>query len=1134
MLEINVFVSSPADVEHERQRTERVVERLNGQYAELARLIPIRWEQKFYEARASFQAQIPEAAGCDLVIGILWSRLGSELPPDMPHMPSGEPYPSGTAYEVLTAIEQSKVKGRPSVYLFRKTAPAVLPIEDEKSRALVNQQLDRLKGFWQRFIRTSDGHFKAGYQEFVTPDQFETQLDALLRGWLDERVLNSGAVIWPIATNGSPFRGLAAFGAKHAPVFFGRGADITRAVDALKDAAERGTPFLLLIGSSGSGKSSLARAGLSPRLTTPGVVGAVDRWRVAMMRPGEHKGKPVLALAQRLFDGPKQIPSEEEGRPEALPELAKSSHKTPQGLATALSAGDAASVTWVLENIAEEAKAKEGYDREVRVDLLLIVDQFDELFGDDVRQAERESFAKALSALVATGHVWVVATLRTDLYERLQQLPALLGLKQSGSAYDLAPPDAAKLAEIVRKPAEAAGLSFGRDEANGCSLDERLLVDAGRPDMLPLMQFALQELFDRREVTGAETLLTFAAYQEIGGLDGAIDKRAEAAVAARSKAEQESLPRLLRQLAVPAREKGGVGTLTIRAVPLAEAAPDEPTLHLAQALIDARILLSSGDRGPATLRLAHERVLKSWKRAADIVRANANFYRIRDDVEDQFERWRAAANPNDLLIPSGLALEEARKLVTGYGKELVSDLRTYVEESIGADDSRASARRLRHRLTAAAAIAFACVAVFAGVQWKVAEDQKQIALRNFGAAKNAIDGLNGLIYNVAQGLQNVVGMRVDTVKSTLGALGATIDALDKSAPDDADLKLSRARMLANFVDAYLASGALKDAEIAATEGLAATRAVVAKNPESADATRALAVSLYKLGDVRLKAGDPAGALQSNQESLDTARRFAEFERSSAAQRLLWTSTEKVGDAKFAMKDLAGALAAFEDSLSLARARSAKEPANPEASRDLSISLAKVASVHRAQQHYTEALQIYEQVLGIRRRLATLHEGNKINRRDLALALNDLGHTQIDSGDVKGALVALKEGAGILRTISREDSSDARAQRDVAMVMKNLGDRSRQTGDAEGARAAYSESVASLRPLVAIDGGNIPAKTELAGVLKDLAGVSDDAEALYQEALDILEPLEVTGELTEEQIDLIGLIKEAQRHASNER
>ena len=100
----------------------------------------------------------------------------------------------------------------------------MLPVEDEKSRALVNRQLDRLRDFWERFIKTREGHFKAGYQEFASPDQFEAQLEALLRGWLEERVLKGGAVVWPIATKGSPFCGLAAFGARHAPVFFGRGA----------------------------------------------------------------------------------------------------------------------------------------------------------------------------------------------------------------------------------------------------------------------------------------------------------------------------------------------------------------------------------------------------------------------------------------------------------------------------------------------------------------------------------------------------------------------------------------------------------------------------------------------------------------------------------------------------------------------------------------------------------------------------------------------------------------------------------------------------------------------------------------------------------------------------------------------
>lgn len=1129
MREINVFVSSPTDVEHERQRAERVVERLNGQYAGLVRLIPIRWEQKFYEARASFQAQIPEAANCDLVIGILWSRLGSELPPEMPPMADGAPYPSGTAYEVLTAIEQSRAKGRPSVYLFRKTAPAVLPVEDEKSRALVNQQLDRLKAFWERFIKTREGHFKAGYQEFATPDQFESQLEALLRGWLDERVLKGRAVVWPIATKGSPFRGLAAFGAKHAPVFFGRGADTTRAVDAFKTAAERGTPFLLVIGSSGSGKSSLARAGLSPRLTTPGVVGAVDLWRVAAMRPGERKGEPVLALAQHLFDGRNDIPAEEEGRPEALPELAKSSHKTPQRLAAALAAADAASVVWALDKIAEEAKAKEGYDRAVRADLLLVIDQLDELFAADVNETERDAFARALAALAATGQVWVAATLRTDLYERLQQSPALLELKQRGAAYDLAPPGAAELAEIVCKPAEAAGLGFGRDQDSGRTLDEQLLDDAERPDMLPLVQFALQELFDRREVKGKETFLTFAAYGEIGGLDGAIDKRAEAAMTGLGEAEQKALPRLLRQLAVPSRAKDGTGALTIRPAPLGEAAPDDASKRLIEALVDARILLSSGQQSGASLRLAHERVLKSWKLAARIVGDNAEFYRMRGHAEDQLKHWQGKGKSPDLLIPPGLPLEEARKLIAGYGDELDPEMRVYVNASLAADEKRMRARRLRHRLTAAAAVAFACIAVFAWWQRQVAEEQKEIALRNFGAAKSAIDGLNSLIYNVAQGLQNVVGMRVDAVKNTLGEVGKTIDALDKGAPDDIQLKVSRARMLANFVDAYLAAGALGDAEGAAKDGLGAAQAAVAKEPGNDDAQRALAVGLYKLGDVKLKAGDPAGALQSYEQSFDVARRLAEREQTSAARRLLWVSTGKTGDAKLAGKDAAGAFAAFEQALALARSRAGAEPDNPEAKRDLSISLTKLGAVQRVQQHYVEALKSYEEGLAVRRELASKHEGNKLARRDLALALNDVGDTKLTAGDADGALESLKEAAEIFRAIAREDPSDARAQRDVAVAYNNIGDLSLQSGDVAGARAAFSESVAALKPLVAIDEGNIPAKIELAGALSKLAGVSDAADALYDEALGILEPLEVTGKLSPDQAGWIEMIK-AQRGA----
>jgi hypothetical protein len=276
--QIRVFVSSPADARFERSRLERVIERLNGELQGVARLTAIRWETEFYKAHATFQAQIPEAAQCELVVAIFRARLGTELPAEFPRMADEQPYPSGTAYEVLSAIDAAKTQGFPDVYLFRFPQPPSVQLDDPE-RAQIEAQWEQLKVFFESWFRTPAGHFKAAFQTFASTDDFEAQAEALLRKWLEEKVLHGRSVVWPVAIKGSPFRGLATFGAKHAPVFFGRSRDITKATDRLKDAAEKGCAFLLVDGASGTGKSSLARAGLAPRLTSAGVVPSVDLWR---------------------------------------------------------------------------------------------------------------------------------------------------------------------------------------------------------------------------------------------------------------------------------------------------------------------------------------------------------------------------------------------------------------------------------------------------------------------------------------------------------------------------------------------------------------------------------------------------------------------------------------------------------------------------------------------------------------------------------------------------------------------------------------------------------------------------------------------------------------------------------------
>src|SRR5580658_6190832 len=121
MQTFKIFVSSPGDVMVERRRVDNVVSRLNGEFAGVAQLKAIRWETEAYQAYSTFQDQIPRSTDCDLVIGILKWRLGTELPPDFNEkLADGRPYPSGTAFELLTAIDKRQKGGPlPDIYVFR-------------------------------------------------------------------------------------------------------------------------------------------------------------------------------------------------------------------------------------------------------------------------------------------------------------------------------------------------------------------------------------------------------------------------------------------------------------------------------------------------------------------------------------------------------------------------------------------------------------------------------------------------------------------------------------------------------------------------------------------------------------------------------------------------------------------------------------------------------------------------------------------------------------------------------------------------------------------------------------------------------------------------------------------------------
>src|SRR5579863_5407483 len=161
--------------------------------------------------------------------------------------------------------------------------------------------------------------------------------------------------------------------------------------------------------------------------------------------------------------------------------------------------------------------------------------------------------------------------------------------------------------------------------------------------------------------------------------------------------------------------------LTIRSVPRAQTEPDEASRKLVEALVNARLLTTSGSEAEQQVRLAHQRVLEDWTRARKLVVESADFFRIRADVEEGRRRWEAGNRRRELLLPRGLPLAEAESIIARYRDELAPETVAYV----GASRRRANQGQV---IAWSAAAAFFILALGAGIASKIALDQRAAAV----------------------------------------------------------------------------------------------------------------------------------------------------------------------------------------------------------------------------------------------------------------------------------------------------------------------------------------------------------------------------------------------------------------------
>jgi hypothetical protein len=432
-----------------------------------------------------------------------------------------------------------------------------------------------------------------------------------------------------------PYRGLFHFREEDAAFFFGREASVDRLIDEVQRQ-----PFVAVVGASGSGKSSVVRAGLIPRLrqTNAGRV-----WEIATLVPTD---RPLHSLAAALLP----ILEPEMTRVDRLAEINKL-------------AGHFAEGTVALRDVAADVlRAQPGTDR-----LLLFVDQWEELYTLVADDGARRRFLAEILDASAKGTVTVVFTLRGDFFGQAVSDRSFADRLQDAQI-NLGPMTREELECAIRKPAEKIQLEF---EAG---LVRRILNDVrDEPGNLPLLEFVLKELWDNRH----GGILSNETYDAIGGLHGAVAAKADELFKGLSSAEQKILQLIFLRIVRPSAESG----LDTRRRAAFTELPRE-AIELVTKLANERLLVTNQSASglEQTVEVAHEALISNWSTLHAWVNEDREFLLWRDRLGPLVAEWERAQESNEALL-RGPLLIEAQKWFDQRSQDLSDQERKFISAS---------------------------------------------------------------------------------------------------------------------------------------------------------------------------------------------------------------------------------------------------------------------------------------------------------------------------------------------------------------------------------------------------------------------------------------------------------------------
>jgi WD40 repeat protein/serine/threonine protein kinase/DNA-binding SARP family transcriptional activator len=509
----------------------------------------------------------------------------------------------------------------------------------------------------------------------------------------------------------NPYLGLRPFQEADAANFFGRDSLIKALVERVGDAR-----FLTIIGPSGSGKSSAVKAGLIPALRDGALPGS-DNWFITQMTPGTRPLEELETALLRVAVNP------------------------PPSLLAQLQDGRRGLLRAVRRALPDDAS-----------ELLLLIDQFEELFTQTTDEAARTFFLDSLTAAVSDSHsrLRLVITLRADFYDRPLQY-ADFGHLVRAHQETVLPLATGELAAAITGPATRTGLSLESGLAAAMIADLQQ-----QPGALPLLQYALAELVEQRR----DSILTLADYANMGGIAGALSRRAENLFANLDETEQAAIRHLFLRLVALGEDEA----ITRRRAAYAELLALMPERESVISVIEqyGRYRLLTFDHDPAsrapTVEVAHEALLLAWPRLRQWLDEGRTDLRLQRLLTNATTEWQQTSrNPGFLLRRAHL--DQFAAWAESSHLPLTPAEQEFLEASLAARREReaAEAARQRHeaalerrswqRLQALVAVLLVATAVAVGLtlvafnQSRLAQAQtRQATARELAAA--AISNIN--------------------------------------------------------------------------------------------------------------------------------------------------------------------------------------------------------------------------------------------------------------------------------------------------------------------------------------------------------------------------------------------------------